>query len=68
MRMGCAIFRPSPFGVVSQKLEWEGLRFNLQAKGRSALEIPAFAWEIINKVIEGGVVKENGGTSKKAEP
>jgi len=48
--------------------KWEGLRFNLKAKGRSALEIPAFAWEIINNVIEGGVVKENGDPSKKAEP
>jgi hypothetical protein len=34
--------------------KWEGLRFNLQAKGRSALEIPAFAWEIIRDMIERG--------------
>ena len=39
--------------AIPQLKKWEGLRFNLQAKGRSALEIPAFAWEIINCVIEG---------------
>ena len=31
--------------------KWEGLRLNLQAKGRSALEIPAFAWRIINNAV-----------------
>ena len=30
---------------------WEGLRWNLQARGRSALEIPAFAWQIIIDMI-----------------
>ncbi len=53
---------------IPQLKKWEGLRFNLQAKGRSALEIPAFAWEIINNVIEGGDGKGNDYSSKKAEP
>lgn len=53
---------------IAQLKEWEGLRFNLQAKGRSALEIPAFAWEIINNVIEDGIEKRNGDSSKKAQP
>jgi len=53
---------------IGQLKKWEGLRFNLQAKGRGALEIPAFAWEIINNVIEGGIVKGNGDSSKNAEP
>lgn len=49
---------------IPQLKKWEGLRFNLQAKGRSALEMPAFAWEIINKVIEADVVKGNGNSSR----
>jgi hypothetical protein len=31
---------------------WEALRWNFQAKGRSALEIPPFAWEILSQIIE----------------
>jgi hypothetical protein len=54
--------------AITQLKKWEGLRFNLQAKGHSALEIPAFAWEIINNVIEGDAAKKNGDSSKKAEP
>jgi len=54
--------------AIPQLKKWEGLRFNLQAKGRGALEIPAFAWEIINNVIEGGIVNGVGDSSKKAEP
>lgn len=53
---------------IAQLKKWEGLRFNLQAKGRSALEIPAFAWEIINNVIDGGIAKGNGDSLKNAEP
>lgn len=30
---------------------WEGLRWNLQARGRSALEIPASAWRAIIDII-----------------
>ncbi len=53
---------------IAQLKGWEGLRFNLQAKGRSALEIPAFAWGIINNVIERGVAKGNAGSSRNPEP
>ncbi len=47
--------------VIPELKRWEGLRFNLQAKGRSALEIPPFAWKIINNVIERNEEKRNGG-------
>jgi hypothetical protein len=30
---------------------WGGLRWNLQARGRSALEIPAFAWRAIIDIV-----------------
>ena len=33
--------------------KWEGLRWNLQAKGRSALEIPQDAWNVIVSLIQG---------------
>lgn len=33
--------------------KWEGLRWNLQAKGRSALEIPQDAWDVIVSLIQG---------------
>jgi len=32
--------------------KWEGLRWNLQAKGRSALEIPQDAWDAIVSLIQ----------------
>lgn len=32
--------------------KWDGLRLNLRASGRGALEIPPFAWEAIMAVIE----------------
>jgi hypothetical protein len=54
--------------AIPQLKKWEGLRYNLQARGRSALEIPAFAWEIISKIIEGDTVKGNSGSSKKLNP
>lgn len=31
---------------------WESLRWNFQAKGRSALEIPPFVWESLAKIIK----------------
>jgi len=31
---------------------WKSLRWNFRATGRSALEIPPFAWEILSKIIE----------------
>jgi len=31
---------------------WESLRWNFQARGHSALEIPPFAWEILSKIIK----------------
>lgn len=30
---------------------WKDLRWNFQAQGRDALEIPAFAWEVIKELI-----------------
>ena len=36
-----------------QLKKWEGLRWNLQARGRSALEIPEFAWNVITNMIQG---------------
>jgi hypothetical protein len=42
--------------VLKTKLQlkkWEGLRWNLQARGRSALEIPEFAWNAITNLIQG---------------
>jgi hypothetical protein len=32
--------------------KWEGLRWNLQAQGRSALEIPESAWNVIKEMID----------------
>lgn len=32
--------------------KWEGLRWNLQARGPVALEIPKFAWDVISNMIE----------------
>ena|SRR3989338_2965007 len=46
--------------VIPELKGWEGLRFNLQARGRSALEIPPFAWKIINNLIESNEEKRNG--------
>ena len=31
--------------------KWKGLRWNLQAQGHSAIEIPKFAWDIIASMI-----------------
>jgi len=38
--------------AVTALKRWEALRWNFQAKGHSALEIPPFAWEILSKIIE----------------
>ncbi len=38
--------------AVPELKRWETLRWNFQAKGDSALEIPLFAWEILSKIIE----------------
>ena len=38
--------------TVPELKRWKSLRWNLQATGRSALEIPPFAWEILSKIIE----------------
>ncbi len=35
-----------------QLRKWEDLRWNLQARGRSALEIPEFAWSLIVSMIQ----------------
>ena len=51
--------------VIPELKKWEGLRFNLQAKGRSALEIPPFAWKIISNVIERNEEKRNSGQSSE---
>jgi ATP-dependent DNA helicase, RecQ-like (EC 3.6.1.-) len=44
---------------------WESLRWNFQANGRNALEIPPFAWEILSRVIERkcGVEINHSGSS-----
>jgi hypothetical protein len=38
--------------AVPELKRWKSLRWNFRATGRSALEIPPFAWEILLKVIE----------------
>lgn len=38
--------------AVPELKRWESLRWNFRATGRSALEIPPFAWEILLKIIE----------------
>jgi hypothetical protein len=37
---------------VPELRRWKSLRWNFRATGRSALEIPSFAWEILLKIIE----------------
>lgn len=38
--------------AVPELKRWKSLRWNFRATGRSALEIPPFAWKILLKVIE----------------
>jgi len=38
--------------AVPELKRWKSLRWNFRATGRSALEIPPFAWEILSKIIE----------------
>jgi hypothetical protein len=38
--------------AVSELKRWKSLRWNFQATGRSALEIPPFAWEVLSEIIE----------------
>jgi hypothetical protein len=38
--------------AVPELKRWKSLRWNFRATGRSALEIPPFAWEILLKIIE----------------
>ena len=38
--------------AVPELRRWEALRWSFEAKGRSALEIPPFAWEILTKLID----------------
>ena len=38
--------------AIPELKRWKSLRWNFQATGRSALEIPPFAWEILSKIIE----------------
>ena len=38
--------------AVPELRRWEALRWNFEARGRSALEIPPFAWGILSKIIE----------------
>ena len=36
----------------SKLRKWEDLRWNFQARGREALEIPEFAWLVLKEIIE----------------
>lgn len=38
--------------AVPKLKRWKSLRWNFQATGRSALEIPPFAWEVLSDIIE----------------
>jgi hypothetical protein len=38
--------------AVPELKRWKSLHWNFRATGRSALEIPPFAWEILLKIIE----------------
>lgn len=38
--------------LIRELRRWESFRWNFQAKGRSALEIPPFAWEVLSRIIE----------------
>jgi len=43
--------RLSELKAKQQLLKWKDLRWNFQAQGRDALEIPEFAWVLINQII-----------------
>jgi len=51
--------------AVPKLKRWKSLRWNFQATGRSALEIPPFAWEVLSDIIERKYgIKVNQQTSK----
>jgi predicted RNA-binding protein with PUA-like domain len=52
--------------AVPELKRWKSLRWNFRATGRSALEIPPFAWKILLKIIErkcGVKIDEQGSTT-----
>lgn len=52
--------------AVPELKRWKSLRWNFRATGRSALEIPPFAWEILSKIIErkcGVKINEQGSNA-----
>lgn len=52
--------------AVPKLKRWKSLRWNFRATGRSALEIPPFAWEILLKIIErkcGVKINEQGSNA-----
>ena len=54
--------------AVPELRRWEALRWNFEAKGRSALEIPPFAWDSLTKIIEGKCgLKIEGHSSDKTD-
>ena len=51
------VFIKPPISLSELKAEkrlrkWQDLRWNFQAKGREALEVPEFAWSILREMIE----------------
>jgi len=48
--------------------KWEGLRWNLQAQGRSALEIPESAWNVIIEMIENPKPRPPHSSNKTLSP
>jgi len=48
--------------------KWDGLRWNLQAQGRSGLEIPEYAWEVIAKMIEDPLSRHRRSHGGDVEP
>ena len=47
---------------------WEGLRWNLQAQGQSALEIPEFAWNAVLEIVDNPRSQRPTTSIRNAEP
>jgi len=48
--------------------KWEGLRWNLQAQGHSALEIPESAWNVIIEMIDNPTLRPPHTSDKTSNP
>jgi hypothetical protein len=48
--------------------KWEGLRWNLQARGQSALEIPESAWNVILEMIDNPSLRPPLSSDKTSNP